>query len=286
MQWIWEKSELQEALENIPLAQKRPIRMRNVDTRGMVGIVFDGKLVGVVSKHYKLVQHKRAFMPICKGLDNVGIDYDFGLRIRPNGKAELDIIAGENVADTVRIGFRAINSIDGSSAIKYTFSSYKTTGYFELVGFREACKNGMVVQVPLEEAEFVKPVEKKKIEMLLNKNIRILHKGNTRQKIHAIQYVVEAISIFRNPVARMIESAQNKLLSEQEAWKLILKYVGKRLSQRIYNNFKYADDLSLWGLYNSITNIATHEVSNTTANGLYRNSAVLLREELVGEERA
>jgi hypothetical protein len=55
--------------------------------------------------------------------------------------------------------------------------------------------------------------------------------------------------------------------------------VGKRLSTQIYNQF-YDEEQTIWGLYNAITNIASHGVQPTTMNGLINKAADLLEGEL------
>lgn len=131
-QFVWEKSPLQEAVDNIPVASKHELAVLTetvdathinfgVRTDGFIGISIGNELVGVVSPRYCLVQHKEAFAPIVKGLDSIGLPYEWNLFVH-KGKAWLSVLVDDKeVRDTVKIGFRAVNSVDGSTSIRYSF---------------------------------------------------------------------------------------------------------------------------------------------------------------------
>jgi len=268
-------------LKDIPKATLRPIKMRGVDNpKSIMGVVVEDRLVSTVSKRYKLVQHSEAFEPIFKGLHRTGTPYDFAL-YQTDTKAFLSVFVDEvELEDSgIRLGFQALNSIDGTTAIKYLAYSENVSKTIEIVGYRLACSNGMKVRVPLEEAEFVRKEVREKVEKLLTMSQKIAHLGDVEHKIEAVQYVVEAMALLKDPVKRIIEKAKNKKVGKKEAKLLIAQYVGKRLSTQIYNQF-YDEEQTIWGLYNAITFVASHGVQPTTMNGLLNKAADLLEGEL------
>lgn len=281
-QYIWEKSGLQEAVEAIPMATKAVLQFPeepSVSTGRFRGVHFLGEMVGAVGKGYALVQHKDAFAPIVKGLENSGAEYDWRMDWK-RGRAWLDV-ATFNAADTVKIGFRAMNSIDGSTAIKYGFNLSRVHGYVELVGYRKVCSNGMMVRVPLDNAEIVKKEVRGKLEELMAEQEKIIHRGQPEAQIEAVQFVVEAVALLGPSVNRMIEKAAVQEMGKKEARELINKYIGKRLEERLMGQFD-RESPTLWGLYNAVTNVATHgKLAKTTAEGLMRRSAKMLTEAMV-----
>lgn len=248
------------------------------------------RIVATVSRHYKLVQHKTAFEPIFKALHDTGTDYSFAL-FQTDTKAFVKVFVDE-IGDNgsgIKLGFEAMNSIDGRGAINYTLMSSEikrqTTRTIEVVGLRLACKNGMKVRVPLDQAEEIK-IEirtevQEKVRELLKMATNIIHMGeNIEEKTKAVQYVVEAMTLLKEPIAQIIKNAKEKQIGEQDAKFLIGKYIGKRLSEKIYEQFQN-EDQTIWGLYNAITYVASHgDVKESTMNGLLNKSADLLEEEI------
>lgn len=290
--YVWQKSQLQEAVEQLPRAVRCPITVNKkfgransfdelpdleepVSTENYHAIIVNGKMVGAVSPQYKLVQHKDAFRPIADGLDRMGIDADYNL-FTHKGKAWLSVLV-ENAADTVRIGFSAMNSVDGTTAIRYAFAMQSVTKTVELVGYRQVCSNGMKIRVPLQNAEIVKLETREEIEKLMEQHQNIVHMGDPKSQIQAIQYVVEAVAMLKDSVSTIIERAQNYQIEEKAVLKeLISVYVGKRMSQKIEDQF-YKEHPSVWGLYNAITNVASHaDIAETTSTGLIDKAAVML----------
>jgi hypothetical protein len=172
-----------------------------------------------------------------------------------------------------------MNSLNGKSAIHYLFRSEKITKVVEIVGYRQVCSNGMKIRVPLDQAEFVRPEVREKIEALLVLSQRIIHMGNPEESISAVRYVVEAMALLKEPISLIIKKAKDTMVGEQEAKKLIRKYVGKRLSGRILGQFQ-EEEPSLWGLANAITFVASHDVKLSTMNGRINSSAEMLEQEL------
>jgi len=84
----------------------------------------------------------------------------------------------------------------------------------------------------------------------------------------------------RDPVARIIDKAQTREIGNQEAAELIKKYVGKRMFQKVYNQFSY-ESSDLWGLYNAVTYVASHDnIAQSTSNGLLVKAAGMLEQEI------
>jgi hypothetical protein len=285
---MWEKSGLQEAIDSIPLATRHRISvhagmnetslMTEVDTARYHAIVSENEVVSIVSPRYLLVQHKEAFEPIAKGLDAMNIPYQHNL-FTFKGKSWLSVLVA-NTIDSVSIGFKAMNSVDGTTALKYSFALTKFKSWIKLVGYRKACANGMIIRVPLDRAEFVQAEVRTKVEKLLEQNQRIVHMGDKDKEIEAVQYIVEAVSLLSGSVAKIIEKAQSREIGAKEAKELIAKYVGKRMAQKIYNRFAF-ENPSLWGLYNSITNVASHEdIAESTSNGLLLKASTMLQDEI------
>jgi len=297
-QFVWEKSPLQEAVDAIPEATKFALDCVELDslgnrgatsdvkTNGFLGIAVEGELVGVVSPRYMLVQHKQAFEPIVKGLDNFNIEYKWNLFFN-RGKAWLSVLVDNAEAtDSVRVGFRAMNSVDGSTAIRYSFAMERVHRYIELVGYRQVCENGMIIRVPLDKAEIIRPEIQEQVKELLSKHAKIIHTGDKSKEIQAVQYVVEAVTLLKEPVARIIDIAKERKIGQQEAIDLIRKYISKRMEQRVRNRFAY-ENPDLWGLFNAVTYVASHDkIAQSTSNGLLVRAADLLEQEISVKEGA
>jgi hypothetical protein len=238
-----------------------------------------GSIVAVPTGKYTLVQHEEAFMPIVEALNSLGQPFKIAA-IHSNTNAWLNILTTET-DDGVSVGFQAMNSVDGSTSLQYGFANFKATRYIELVGYRQVCSNGMVVRVPIDNADFVRLEEREKIEVLLRQSIRIIHTGKAQEKIEQIRYLVEAMALLKEPVARMIKAATMKGIGQMEAEELLKKYIGKRLKAKLLGQFEQ-EEKTLWGLYNAITFVAAHdnEIKTSTKNSLITKSADLLLAEV------
>lgn len=131
----------------------------------------------------------------------------------------------------------------------------------------------------MEEAEFVRREIREKIESLISMSEAIAHLGDVKHKIEAVQYVVEAMVLLKEPISLIIKKAKSILIGKKDAKKLIGVYVGKRMSEAIYSQF-HEEEQSIWGLYNAITYVASHGVKPTTMNGLINSGAELLEKEI------
>jgi len=297
LQYVWQKSPLQEAIKDLPRAIRHPISVirkfdhaNKFDSEGVLeleqvpksnrfhAVSVKNEVVGVVSPRYRLVQHSDAFGPIAKGLEMANTTYDWNL-FAHGGRAWLSVICDE-ASDGVRIGFQAMNSVDGSTAIRYSFAMSRTTKVIELVGYRLACDNGMKMRVPLQNAEFVALETRVKIENLLQQHHKIIHTGDHEQEIQAVQYVVEAVSLLKDSVSKIIEKAMDTGLARDQMEQMVETYIGKRMKQRVVDRFAY-ENPSLWGLYNAITYVASHDnIAQSTSTALINKAATLLEHEV------
>lgn len=271
-----------ELLDQLPQAEKVTITVENAQNpSGFAAIVSNGIVVSTVSGRYNLVEHRDAFRPILDGLDAAGVQYEVS-QTYSKTKAFLSVFSEDVDAngDKLRIGFRAVNSYDGTTAIAYTFSEYSQTSFFELVGYRLACKNGMLIHVPLNNAEIIKWEERQKLDELLTLHNRILHTEGAGEKVKTVRLVVEAMAIMRNPIKRMVEIAKTKSIGEELAKELIGKYIGKRMANNILNQYNN-EERNLWGLYNAVTWVASHKnIAKSTRQNLLNKSATLLAESI------
>jgi hypothetical protein len=283
--------ETKKTLENIPKASLQTITATKEgkieNNKEIKAVVVDKRIVATVSKNYKLVQHKDAFSPIFNGLHQTATPYEFSL-FQTDTKAFLNVFVDE-IGDNgsgIKLGFRVINSIDGRNAISYALSAKnierQTT--IELVGYRLVCQNGMKIRVPLDQAEFLK-LEKnvtEKITELIKMATRIVHMGTEQeiqQKMEAVQYVTEAIGLLKEPIELIISKAKKIKVDEEMMKSLIKTYVGKRMSQRILEQFA-KEKGNLWGAYQAFTQVASHGCTVPTMNGLLNKSAIMLEQEL------
>lgn len=276
-----------EVLSAIPTASLSTITQTATgeikNPRNIMAVVVDGRIVATVSKRYRLVQHKDAFSPIFQGLHNTATPYKFSL-FETDTKAYLNVYADEVMenGEKILLGFRAVNSIDGDTALNYRIRSSIKSTTIELVGYRLACSNGMKIRVPLDKAEEIRLEKVERVKELISMATRILHVGTEeamKHKIEAVQYVVEALAILKEPIALIIKKAQNIQVGEEQAKLLLQKYCGKRLQQRILDRFK-SEEGSLFGLVNAVTFTASHNATIPQMNGLINSSAIMLEEEI------
>lgn len=238
--------------------------------------------VNVPSTRYQIVQHEEAFRPIVEALTQAGVhDFNFIMNATEK-KANMQIYVGGEGYESVNVGFSVVNSFDGSHALNYGIKQTFTQSSLELVGYRQICSNGMKIKVPLAEAEIIRPEVVTRVKELFSEQTRILHTKTVFEKIEAIQYVVEAVSLLRQPVENMIKKAQQWTITDQLKLKEMIKlHVGRRFAARVNDAFG-REDHNLWGLYNSMTYVASHDrdLSPTSRDTLQTKAAEMLYQEL------
>jgi len=252
----------------------------------------NGRLLNIVGSDYRVVQHVDAFRPVIDGLTVAGVkEFEFSLFERP-GDAMLNVFTSfaSDGSSGVKLGFRVKNHIDGRGALKYGLGMRTYRQVIEQVteneitawGYRLACQNGMMIRVPLEWRKVVKDVVRTKLQEIISVSRRIIHRGDVDSKIAEIKYIIEAMSYLQEPVAAIIEEA--KLLTYDDVQKvknLIAFHVGKRNSSQIFSQYE-REEQTLWGLYNAITNVASHQekMKMNRRDVLLASAANLLNAEL------
>lgn len=293
---LHDASEVNVALDSLPTAE--PVKLyyhpggveSETEVKNFKGVlVTDNRgfsnIVHCPTNRYTIVQHKEAFRPIIEGMVQAGVQ-DFKYTMLANHRwAEMNILIGESGYDGVRIGFRVKNSFDGTSAIKYGFDMGRATSHLEVVGWRQVCSNGMKIKVPLDQAEIITLDKVTQIRTLLHEHTSIMHTETAFKKIEAMQYIAEAMSMLRDPVERMIKKAQKWTIDDRiHLEKLIKEHVGKRYAQKVADRFARDNDSSLWGLYNAITYIASHnELKAISRDHLIDKAADMLNKEMFVE---
>lgn len=251
-----------------------------------------GTHVATVSDQYRLVQHKDAFQPVINGLRNIGRE-DFTFSTWANkSKAFMGIILGTTI-DSVGYGFRATNSIDGSSTINYGMSAKAQRQYTEVEivekervtvwTYRQICTNGAKIKVPLKVEKYLDTVTRTKFQTLMSqmKSVRIRHSGEAQQRVEEVQFLVEAFLLMGEPIERMIKDAQQIHYDADTVDKLITKYIGQKMAPRIRSSFARERDDTLWALFNAITWEASHAaLSDGIREVLLEKASNLLTDEL------
>lgn len=215
--------------------------------------------VSCPTKQYVLVQHQDAFRPIIDGLTLAGFDHFKFLTWATPRKAQMQIFTTPEGIDTVSLGFFVTNSVDSNSCLRYGFELNKASKYIEVCGYRQICSNGMKVRVPLQDAEIIRVEEKLKVEKLMSEHTSLVHSGTIKAKIESMQYLTEALALLAKPVERMIKRAKRFSIEDESMLKELIKlHVGNRYKSRVLNAYEQEKG-DLWGLYNAITYVASHD---------------------------
>lgn len=295
--WMRPASEINPAIAAIPKADLWDIYARSpedTETKNvrMRGVVVAGELVSVVSDRYKLVQHEQAFRPVIEGLTVAGVqDFTFNLHWnKANANLSIYYLEADDGSEGIRFGFRVHNSVDGKSSIRYGFDMEKlvsenvmvTDRFVTVWGVRQVCQNGLMMRVPLDWVDVVHQEERLKIESLIKEAKSIAHYGEIEKKIKVMQYVTEAFVLLQKPIERIL--ARSKLYeieNQEEARKLLKKYIGKRLSERILKKYD-TEEGTLFGLWNAATWIASHDekIKERTRHNLIEDAGIMLEKEL------
>jgi hypothetical protein len=292
-------TELNSAIATLPVAVEKDVFVERdgiaQKESNFKAIVVGREVVNIPSKRYTIVQHKDAFKPIVEGLTIAGDEqqrehFRFSMW-HSSRKAWLNLFVGDVVEKgfgKIEYGFRVLNSFDGTTAVKYNLISKhkgEDTTYVALVGYRQLCSNGMVIKVPITEADTVKEemiTLQGKIQQLANFDLSIMHTSNADEKLGKIQFVVEALMLMKNPLKRFINKAKAWKIEDEAMLRRIVKaHIGERMKDRILQQYR-AEEQDLWGLFNAITYVASHEheLSDGTRNSLLDKSANLLVEVL------
>jgi hypothetical protein len=225
-------------------------------------------VVNVPTNRYEIVSHKTAMRPIIDALVQSGVrDFQFNAQATLSW-ANLNIFVGGAGHDGVKLGFQIGNSFDSSSAVSYGAELSHSKSYVVLQGYRQVCSNGLKIKVPLMEAEIVKEETRTQLTTLFKERTRVLHTKSAESKIEAIQYVVEAISLLKQPVENMIKKAQKWTINDSTHFKELIKlHVGRRFATKVINQYNKDSEIegdSLWALVQAMTAVASHDPSLST----------------------
>lgn len=292
--WKLEQAEqINKSIKTLPTAILKPIFDENGEPiEGFKATYVGDEVIDVPTYQYVLKQHEETFRPIITGLTVSGVKkFDFCLW-SDKKKAKLAILIGE-ADDTVKFGFTVANSFDRSSSINYGFKAKKSEQVLEIIqrehvlvwGFRQVCSNGLVIKVPLKTCKYMDTQLVTRVRELLVQKVSIIHKGkNVDQKIQDMQFITEAFLLLKNPISEMIKDAKLIYLEGTQAEQIIRKYVGKRRLEWYLQHFTQ-EEQTLWGLYNSITYISSHDknMRNGERESLLNRAANLLENELMPE---
>jgi hypothetical protein len=238
--------------------------------------------VNCPSKHYVKIEHAEAFRPVIEGLTLSGQHNFQYILVHNERKAFLQIYTGMDSVDSVKLGFTVFNTFDGTGSLNYGIKMMKQMTYVEVTGWRQVCSNGLKIRVPLSQAEVITNETMTKVKTLFKEHAKIRHSGDIKEKIASVQYVVEAMGLLRGSVEAMINRSQNWSIEDQDQLKaLVKKHVGTRYAERVLSQYKQ-EEPTLWGLYNAITFVASHEdgMRLVTSDNLINKAADMLNIEL------
>jgi hypothetical protein len=141
----------------------------------------------------------------------------------------------------------------------------------------------MKIQVPIDEADFVRPEVREKVKSLLSEHQAIIHTASAVDKIQRMQYMVEAVALLKDPVESMIKAGKKIKIDHKKKLKELVKlHVGNRYKSRVLDAYA-SEEQDLWGLYNAMTYVASHdrELKSTGRETLLEKAAVMLRTEVL-----
>jgi hypothetical protein len=280
------------AIKALPLAEERNVLYEGdagyfpIPTRK--AIVVDNHAVSIMSKPYKMVQHKEAFQPIVDGLKAKGVtDYQFTIWANDR-RANMAIYVGEST-DGVKFGFRATNSFDGTEAINFGFEAIRKIVEHRIVEkehvlvwtYRQVCSNGATIRVPLKTCKYLSAETVVKIKTLIGEHTKIIHYGqDIEKKLEAIQYVTEAFLLLKDPLDKMITDARDYHVDYENAKKLVKRYIGVRWLMKYIEQYQ-GEEQSLWGLFNAMTYVASHaDIADSRREGIMDKASAMLEAEL------
>lgn len=251
-------------VEALPKAEMFDVVVDGNTEKEFKAIKVNGEVVDIPSRHYVIVQHETAFRPVIEGLTQAGItNFEYQLYAN-NNRAYLNLFVGsvKDSHSTINIGFRMVNSFDRSTTVDYGINVRGHTKYFEFVGFRQVCSNGLVIRVPFAEADFIAEDITEKVQEIFKKHFAFKHNSKANERIANMQFLVEGIALLREPLQQMINKAERINLTEEQIEAILAKHFCERKRKQILAKYQYNEDTegtSFWGLYNAITEIASHD---------------------------
>jgi len=236
--------ELEAVILGLPEYQKKEVWIRGKDqtyeAESHVAIIeknSDSNPIAILSKKYKLIQHREAFIPFINMCRAMGINVK-GTITKSEGKVFLRaifmdkrarvVVDGEELYTGVLLG----NSVDGTMGL-----------FMESFAFRSVCSNGMllgktlvarVYKIHAGNAEILKEQYQKFSEQIIENSPRLS------------DIIKRAIS----------ENIQESVINQA----LYGAGFGKNHVKKLLEKCQQLDIKNKWDLYNVITNWLTHEL--------------------------
>ena len=196
------------------------------------------RVEAILTKKYKLVQYKEAFLPFVDTLRTIQMDVEG--KIFSNGKRVFvvtyfkDERAMINInGDELRLGVVLENSVNGTSAVKG-----------ELSALRMVCSNGMVVGDVVGK-------------------IRQIHLGNNKETM--MEFYKSFIKEMMNNSTRLKDIILQAMTDKIGQGLIEQVYAGCHFGDRqikqLIEGLKVQDEINGWDLYNRVTDWISHELN-------------------------
>jgi hypothetical protein len=286
--------ELRTELDKLSNADKRVIFLEDGSQVSEFKAIYNTtkKVVETIaSNNYALIQHKDAFTAIVDALEALGKTKVRAGICEYKGRAWLTITFPEITVDDgsegIEMGIRMVNSYRANSALKIESGRDETSRYIGFFGYRKVCSNGMTVRIPLREVDeergdFVKAEEVVETRNIDSVATRIIHMGDQEKKVMQIKNIISTLVSSMTYVESVVAEAKAEGVGPEEAKERLRNLgFGKRLTEKIIKNFE-VEEQNRWGLYNAITNYATHDTRTPGSEETHlRRAEVLLASPLV-----
>ena len=261
-------TELLGKINNLSTARTEPILFKTEDQFNQVPDKFaivnnaTNKVASVVSQQYALIQHHDVLRPIIKTLIDSHENANAKLIVKNDGNfADLRVVFPEfhindGTKDGINLGFRATNSYDTTTSIKY-----------QLFAYRWMCDNGMITG-------------QKNIEGFVRK-----HVGAFNLNLNIAQ-LKEQISGHLPILKERIEILIERKWTLEETTNRLKELFGdfdpqqdhgkQKIGLKILEKVKVTVEKSViraWDVYNAITDIATHKVNSVGYHDMLQTKA-------------
>jgi len=263
-------TEIARVIDSMTLATEDSVFVNGKEQENFKAIIENDKVLKIFTKEYTLIQHREAF---AAALDALLVSNKQEVKahvVQTPGRAYLTVVFDDLLvndgAEGIKMGFRVSNSHLGE-ALKIGGSTQRMGTHLKFFGFRLACSNGMIIQVPMEAMTVadMELTEKKGgiVQKLVNDpiveyNQKIMHKGNRNSRVQKIYQQIMVLYKSVNYVENYIKNMQSKNLSVKEAEESLVGHFGPRVAKKVMEQYMI-EEQTVWGLYNAITYKASHE---------------------------
>ena len=237
-------AELDQMTATLDLAELQPVKVGTSDTDEYVGIYNKSRslLESIVPrKESMLIQHKDAIQAFTKACVHEGVDVKGSLK---NFGGEVIVEAEFRGEQQVKDGTDAGVTIGARLVNNYSSTKLRASGY----GVRSVCSNGMIfggiVSGVFRKHEKQELIEKEMIEMV----------SNIKASTAKLQKLIN--------VAR-----EEKLPTIDEMEEIIMGQIKNKKKAKAIAGLFEKGDLTKYGIYNALTNYATHQVDTEKERG-------------------